>query len=1462
MRSLLLIFLAVLSFGTHAQKSGVKQFSPKPIPVRNCLTPQMEKKLHEKYPNLESKALFEEKLARAIQNKSARRTTAETIYRIPTIIHVIHNGEAVGTGGNISAAQVNSQFEVLNEDFRRMGAGYNDHVDGADILVEFFPVTSDPSGNRLSEPGINRVNGGQTFWEEGDIEKNLKPTTIWDPDRYFNLWVVTFGGDLDEVLGYAQFPSMSNLDGLYSDEGLASTDGVIIDHRFFGTSGTAVHPYNGGRTATHEIGHWLGLIHIWGDGDCSVDDYCKDTPNANGANYECTFNDSCTGDDVPDMIENYMDYSPDACMNIFTQDQKMRMRTVLEVSPRRRSLISSPCDDAAQVKLGKNTTTSPSWHSYTASSEGVLTISSIDQTETDTYLSIYKNCESEPVITRDNTYNLLQSEASVYVQQGEEIIIYWSDENEASLFDWTLTETATSTGGACALAETAALGANEVPDNELTMYWYEYTMSQNQSKLQIDVSGSYYLYNGNCDELKQIYVGSGEMTFPELTQGEKVFIAIESIEGIVKWNLTEVRLTAGEACSAAVTATDGTNQTPSTPYWYTYTLPMDGILTVTSTNQTSVNTYGQLFADCDGTLLMDNYDPFDASKTELTYRGIAGEKVFIYWDDQFSTASFDWELSMSTFEEGEDCTTAVSANTGINSTPASPYWFTYTMPQDGNIKISSADQEDVDTYLTVLDGCDGNILAEADDTDSSLGSESTLFGLLNGMEIKILWSDEYQTTGFDWTLEVFESLPGDNCSNPATASLGANALPSTDLEEFWYTFTVPTNNKRYTIESSSAEYVYFIDECENVASYAAGIGKAITVDLQQGQQVLILWELSGNGDFTWTLTESELSQGDQCSDPFTAVEGTNSPNYAPAWYQFTMPTAGDLIVSSANLTTEDTYLQIYDQCGGNLIAENDDISFDLDNFQSRVTIRDLAANDQLMIYWAPTWSSASFDWSITISEDPVGQICTDAAQATEGTNSVPDVNYELFWTTFTMPANDKILQVTASEEYYAYLLKDCNTGDVFQEGYSGFSVNDITQGQEVYIVWDLENGGGFDWELTLLDKSTGDYCDNALKATEGTNTSKRAPQWFSYIPPVRGDLKISSANTTTTDTDLYVLDGCEGSVLAENDDINSVSEIFQSEVTLENIMPDEEIIIHWDGTWSSAAFDWTLEFSPAPGTLCDHPETANSGNNTIPDWNNGEFWYTFTMPETRILEITSSGTDSVYLLASCDLSNPLVKEESGFNYDQLSQGDEVIIYWKTTGNTAIEWTLTLSEESTNNAPEMVNQSFEVNASEVSDGLMIGTVAATDADNDPLAFSIVNGNDSGIFDLNSNTGQLSVANAAAWTNTEAFLSISVDDGIGQAEADISISVVDDTASTITVVKKVKEFWVYPNPARDFLTIDLDDIYTGVITDLSGRTLIQFEEEQVDVHELKDGIYLIRLSFENGEMLTQKIVISRR
>lgn len=294
-----------------------------------------------------SKEDFEKTLAAqvAATQSDVNNGILKGVLKIPVIVHVVHFGEPVGQGANIAAQQVYSQIEVMNEDFRRKSGtlGFNEDPRGADTEIEFVPALYDPSGKLLPEPGINRYKGPLPAYVLEDIDLLIKPATIFDPTRYLNMWTVNFAALL---LGYAQFPDPAHglAMGVGCDTGGDQTDGVVMGYQAFGSrakypEGTYHANYDLGRTVTHEVGHWLGLRHIWGDGGCGVDDYCGDTPFAAASNSRCPKGKISCGS--LDMIENYMDYTYDNCMNIFTKDQALRMRIVLTKSARRRELLSS-----------------------------------------------------------------------------------------------------------------------------------------------------------------------------------------------------------------------------------------------------------------------------------------------------------------------------------------------------------------------------------------------------------------------------------------------------------------------------------------------------------------------------------------------------------------------------------------------------------------------------------------------------------------------------------------------------------------------------------------------------------------------------------------------------------------------------------------------------------------------------------------------------------------------------------------------------------------------------------------------------------------------------------------------------------------------------------------------------------------------------------------------------------------
>jgi hypothetical protein len=257
----------------------------------------------------------------SMRNNPTQRS--QMVVTIPVVFHVLYNTAAE----NISEAQVLSQLQIMNDDFRRLNAD-QDNVwsQAADTQIEFCLATQDPNGNPTD--GILRVATNVTSFGTNDAMKfsSQGGSDAWPASDYLNFWVCDLGSSL---LGYAQFPG-----------GPANTDGVVCNYTATGNTGTAQAPFALGRTATHEIGHWLNLRHIWGDGGCGASDFVDDTPDSDGPNFGCALGSVACGS--TDMVQNYMDYSDDACMNLFTQGQSDRMNALFLPGGARASLLTSP----------------------------------------------------------------------------------------------------------------------------------------------------------------------------------------------------------------------------------------------------------------------------------------------------------------------------------------------------------------------------------------------------------------------------------------------------------------------------------------------------------------------------------------------------------------------------------------------------------------------------------------------------------------------------------------------------------------------------------------------------------------------------------------------------------------------------------------------------------------------------------------------------------------------------------------------------------------------------------------------------------------------------------------------------------------------------------------------------------------------------------------------------------------
>lgn len=301
---------------TSQQEEGLPEDEITPnVTQRSCTSYEMLEEEIKADPLRKQKLDAIDEVADQIaKNPSLGRRLTNGIIEIPVVFNVIYKT----TAQNVSLAQLQSQIDVLNEDFAATNTDYS-------ISNPFDAVKSGDCGIRFVLDAVNRRQTNKTSWSTNNAMKSssqgIAPSS---PTTKLNMWVCNMGGG---ILGYAQFPG-----------GATSTDGVVLDDNATGRIGTAAAPFNLGRTATHEVGHWLNLRHIWGDATCG-NDQVGDTPLHNTSNGGCPatgHQSTCTGTPL-EMYMNYMDYTYDACMYMFSIGQKTRMNATFAVGGGRNS---------------------------------------------------------------------------------------------------------------------------------------------------------------------------------------------------------------------------------------------------------------------------------------------------------------------------------------------------------------------------------------------------------------------------------------------------------------------------------------------------------------------------------------------------------------------------------------------------------------------------------------------------------------------------------------------------------------------------------------------------------------------------------------------------------------------------------------------------------------------------------------------------------------------------------------------------------------------------------------------------------------------------------------------------------------------------------------------------------------------------------------------------------------------
>lgn len=321
-----------------------------PLPkAKRCVSAEELTQYIKDHPGAETIEQFESWMSVKIREvKEARQShRISPSVTLPVVFHIIHDGEAVGTGRNLSQAAIHQQVLQLNKDFANLSG--SPYAVAEDMGIRFALAQNDPDGVALAEPGIDRIDRNTEGWTappytvrgaNNYLANTIKPNSIWDPARYLNIWVSEWEAG---ILGIATFPASSTLAGLDNRE-TDTNAGVAIGYNTVGSvfaPQACDNPYGLGRTLTHELGHFFGLRHIWGDANCGTD-FCDDTPvhrQSNGGEPRHPKANTCGTAD--EMFENYMDYSDDIITNTFTANQGDRMEAVFTNSPRRATLTTS-----------------------------------------------------------------------------------------------------------------------------------------------------------------------------------------------------------------------------------------------------------------------------------------------------------------------------------------------------------------------------------------------------------------------------------------------------------------------------------------------------------------------------------------------------------------------------------------------------------------------------------------------------------------------------------------------------------------------------------------------------------------------------------------------------------------------------------------------------------------------------------------------------------------------------------------------------------------------------------------------------------------------------------------------------------------------------------------------------------------------------------------------------------------
>lgn len=723
------------------------------------------------------------------------------------------------------------------------------------------------------------------------------------------------------------------------------------------------------------------------------------------------------------------------------------------------------------------------------------------------------------------------------------------------------------------------------------------------------------------------------------------------------------------------------------------------------------------------------------------------------------------------------------------------YWYHYTMPSDGKLQITSSSNSYVSVYSNTCD----DLFYEGEKYENIA---ITTFS--SGDEVFIKWN-VFGNSDFEWDLSVGPLETGDNCALAAPAITGANTLPATSNRFYWYAYTMPSDGKLQINSSASERIEVYKNSCDNFRFQDGGYRSLTVTTLSSGDEVFIKWEASNGGDFDWNLTVSPLESGDECTLAVPATTGTNT---LPAtlndqyWYRYTMPSDGKLQITSSS----NNYVSVYSNTCNNLLYEGERYE--------NITITTFSSGEEVSIIW-DTRGEGDFDWNLSVSPLESGDNCALATPATTGTNMLPATLNDQYWYHYTMPIDGKLEITSSSSRYVSIYTNSCNDLQYESEGFEKASINTLSNGDDVFILWNTRSEGDFDWNLSVSPLEPGDNCALAAAATPGFNTTPEAPFWFQYKVPISGNYTISSVGNSTVDTYLKIYSDCNDKLIEKNDDAKGK---LQSELTL-SFVAGETIYILWDNTFTTDGFDWTLGGDALKDVDCANlTATAEPTHITCSSAANGS------------INVSATGGQAPY-----SYSLDKVNFQEGARFTGLDSGRYEVMVKDVYGCLATIETY-IAEPDTIILDAQVDEATEYPGNGVITLTVKGGIA-------PYSYAWNNGATTSLVrDLSVGTYTVTVTDSLGCTATGNF-----------------------TIGGVTSVGELQiaEIMVYPNPTRNTVNIDIPvsrPARQGNVYTLTGEKIATINlvrgKNQVDISHLKPGSYILRLDNGSNHRLVVK------